>query len=157
MVNIYTAMVNLKLNVALRSLATSTYNISFLFFYWSQSNLEEWKCEEDWNIKQKQNFKKILKHLANFSLPKNASENCIYGKKRCLWDFKFCRVACIACTQIKDILYTILKQEVHNILETKFHKNFTSKKKVVQNIILLVKSSQRVYVAFCLKDYSTTF
>lgn len=51
-----------------------------------------------------------------------------------------------------------LNQEVHNILETKFHKNFTSKKKkVVQNILLLVKFSQRVCVAFCLKDYSMTF
>ena len=50
-----------------------------------------------------------------------------------------------------------LNQEVHNILETKFHKNFTSKRKVVQIIFLLVKFSQRVRVAFCLKDYSMTF
>lgn len=57
----------------------------------------------------------------------------MYGEERCLWDFKnskICGVACIAYSQIKDILYRILNQEVHNILEIKFHKNFTSKKKL---------------------------
>lgn len=136
MINACTIMVNLRLNVSLRRLATSKYNILFFFLL---------VAKQPWRMKLWGRLKTLKKNLYFKTILFKASRQTFLsqkiipvktvctGRRRYLRDFKnsrICGVACIAYTQIKDsFLHTILNQEVHNILETEFHKNFTCKKK----------------------------
>lgn len=141
MINTCTVMVNLRLNVSLRSLATSKYNIIFLsFFLFLLVAKHPWRMKMWGRLKCKTNqqtkvlcFNKMLKHLDKLFPPMDgANDNCVYGERRCLWDLKtenlWCGLYSIYTNQ-RHFIHN-LNQEVHNILETKFHKNFTSKKKL---------------------------
>lgn len=164
MINACTIMVNLRLNVSLRRLATSKYNILFFFLL---------VAKQPWRMKLWGRLKTLKKNLYFKTILFKASRQTFLsqkiipvktictGRRRYLRDFensRICGVACIADTQIKDSFTHNSKpgssQHFRNRVSWKF---YLQNKKVVQNIILLVKIFHRVCVVSCLKHYRMTF